>query len=526
MSQSEPGSAAHRAQPPIAFDWVYEGAEAYQWARDTEHWPAPAPQMEVWLHRHWAGGIDRAWEEVGMDAPAFFYRFQFVGPFLYARASPYEQERMVRAVLRYREVSREHGGALNFWLQYCRPRIERVCHELAGLDDRAPLLSVAERWAYGFHQTFTSLAPLFEASMRLKEMLTQALADDGDVTMAEVLQGGDNATKALDAEVYELTELARRTPAAARLITSHEQEDALQALRTEPAASAFVEAFDSIIARHGSRSQGWQLTDPTWRECPAALLALVRTQLASQPKTPAAAQAASEARRADAMARVFSHLPADEHEQFAKTLARLDGYIRIREDRAYWQMMLCGTVRELLLRRGARLVESGALERVDDMLFLDPPDLDEFRGGTLRALADERRGEWKSWLAVTPPAVIGTQDAAVTEPAVAPHVMRGVAASRGVVTGRARLIHSPEDGARLQSGDILVCGMSTPAWTPLFAVAAGIITESGGALSHPAITAREYGIPAVVAVQGAMDRLRDGQRVTIDGGAGTIQLAE
>ena len=102
--------------------------------------------------------------------------------------------------------------------------------------------------------------------------------------------------------------------------------------------------------------------------------------------------------------------------------------------------------------------------------------------------------------------------------------MRGSAASRGVVTGPARIIQNPQDGERLRPGDILVCVMSTPAWTPLFAIAAGIVTETGGPLSHPAITAREYCIPAVVAVKGATERIREGQTITVDGAAGTVSL--
>jgi pyruvate,water dikinase len=93
------------------------------------------------------------------------------------------------------------------------------------------------------------------------------------------------------------------------------------------------------------------------------------------------------------------------------------------------------------------------------------------------------------------------------------------------VTGPARIIANPEDGARMQPGDIMVCVMTTPAWTPLFALASGIVTETGGALSHPAITAREYGIPAVVALEGATTRFKDGQLITVDGAAGTVTAA-
>ena len=90
------------------------------------------------------------------------------------------------------------------------------------------------------------------------------------------------------------------------------------------------------------------------------------------------------------------------------------------------------------------------------------------------------------------------------------------------MTAPVRVLRSLDEAARLQQGEILVCQMTTPAWTPLFAIAAGVITETGGALSHPAITAREYGIPAVTALADAMEKLRDGEVVTVDGLAGTV----
>jgi pyruvate,water dikinase len=133
--------------------------------------------------------------------------------------------------------------------------------------------------------------------------------------------------------------------------------------------------------------------------------------------------------------------------------------------------------------------------------------------------------EVERWFQVVPPALIGTLGAAPAAAETAKGELRGAPASRGQVTGPARILHGPEEGALLRTGDILVCVMTTPAWTPLFSIAAGIITETGGALSHPAITAREYGIPAVVAVKDATTLIRDGQVVTLDGGKGTVSLA-
>jgi pyruvate,water dikinase len=108
-------------------------------------------------------------------------------------------------------------------------------------------------------------------------------------------------------------------------------------------------------------------------------------------------------------------------------------------------------------------------------------------------------------------------------PSGEPGVLTGVAASRGVVTGVARVILSPSDAGRLQPGEILVTRATDPGWTPAFSVIGGAVLEMGGLLSHGAIVAREYGLPAVVNVAGATRELRDGDRVEVDGTNGRVR---
>jgi pyruvate,water dikinase len=106
------------------------------------------------------------------------------------------------------------------------------------------------------------------------------------------------------------------------------------------------------------------------------------------------------------------------------------------------------------------------------------------------------------------------------------HVISGTGASAGQVTGTARVLAGPSDFARMRSGDVLVASITTPAWTTLFAMASGVVTDVGGPLSHSSIVAREYGIPAVLGTSVATRRIRDGQRIRVDGDAGTVTLLE
>ena len=102
--------------------------------------------------------------------------------------------------------------------------------------------------------------------------------------------------------------------------------------------------------------------------------------------------------------------------------------------------------------------------------------------------------------------------------------LRGKPASGGRVTGTARVLHHPSEGARMRPGDILVCVTTTPVWAPLFSIAGGVVTETGGALSSLATVARERGIPTVISVHGATARIRDGQIVTVDGDSGVVLI--
>jgi len=121
---------------------------------------------------------------------------------------------------------------------------------------------------------------------------------------------------------------------------------------------------------------------------------------------------------------------------------------------------------------------------------------------------------------------IGTTGYPTLEQVQAPRVLRGLAASTGVVEGVARLLESPSEGGRLGAGDVLVARFTDPGWTHLFPLAGAIVTEIGGVLSHGALVAREYGLPAVVNVEGATSSIRDGTRVRVNGSEGTVEVLD
>jgi pyruvate,water dikinase len=206
-------------------------------------------------------------------------------------------------------------------------------------------------------------------------------------------------------------------------------------------------------------------------------------------------------------------------------------------------------LRLFFLAVGRGLAADGMLERSDDVFMFTLDELRDLvanadevdRTEHVRALVRSRREELEIASTLTPPPFIGEppEGPPPDSPMVralgrffggppkttqATNELKGNAGSYGVATGPARIARTLEEATKVQPGDILVAVTTMPAWTPLFGVAAAVVTETGGPLSHCAIVAREYGIPAVVGVYGATRVIVDGQQVTVDGGRGTVLL--
>jgi pyruvate,water dikinase len=196
-------------------------------------------------------------------------------------------------------------------------------------------------------------------------------------------------------------------------------------------------------------------------------------------------------------------------------------------------------VRQVCLELGRRFVDRGQLASAADIFCLAFPEVEACfdRGwataGVLRLVADRQARrvrqvsqklpgviEGATWTApATPPAV---PDGAVRDAASGDLVWDGLAAAPGAAVGPACVLVSPHDAERMQRGDVLVAPSTDPGWTPLFLRASAVVMETGGYLSHGAVVAREFGIPAVVNVRDAMGKIRDGDRLRVDGDHGVV----
>ena len=208
----------------------------------------------------------------------------------------------------------------------------------------------------------------------------------------------------------------------------------------------------------------------------------------------------------------------------------------LTEGHNYWiDRMAQSRLRQLSLRIGGRLAAAGWIERADDVLFLDRAEIAAalVAPRDLRDVVAERRERHARYQEIRPPMVVGKAPTAPTVadrfdgPRVLAHTtdeLRGTGASPGIVRGQARVALGPEDFGRIQPGDIIVCPSSNPSWVPVFAIAGGLVTNTGGVICHAAVVAREFGLPAVVGVTDATELVADGRQVEIDGGRGIVHL--
>ncbi|MEU8354458.1 rifamycin-inactivating phosphotransferase [Nonomuraea sp. NPDC048882] len=298
------------------------------------------------------------------------------------------------------------------------------------------------------------------------------------------------------------------------------------------------DAIRSYLGKYGMRCPGEiDITRTRWSENPAMLLPALLGNVRNF--APGAAkrhfeQGLEEARRKerDVLARLRA-LPDGEEkaEETKRMIDRVRAFAGYREYPKYGMISRYFAYKQALLREADRLVDSGVLQEREDIFFLRFEELREVvRTGDVDAgLIQTRREEFRSYETLTPPRVLTSDGEALTgqyRHDDAPEgALIGLPVSAGTVEGRARVVTDMAH-ADLEPGDILVTAYTDPSWTPLFVTAAGLVTEVGGIMTHGAVVAREYGLPAVVGVERATRLIRDGQRIRVHGTNGYVELLD
>ena len=356
----------------------------------------------------------------------------------------------------------------------------------------------------------------------------------GDASLAQTLAGGISGVIAAEMgpDLAALADLLREL-GLAEIVAGNPAARALGLLRADRRAAPFFDRFDAFLKRHGHRCLvEAELRFPRWAEAPEQVI----DQLASTLRFPASAPGnagEAAARRLEATERIEKELGPVKRAAFRRSLGRMHRFTRLRDNGQHYAVRLMLPLRRLYALLGTRWAGRGWLRDADDLFFLVEEELTAATaaggaaGLALQSRADARRVAHDAWFARVAPDALDAagEPVAPALPEGDAETLLGLGASRGTVTGIARVVLTPQEASRLRPGEILVTRSTDPGWTPFFSVIGGAVLEIGGLLSHGAIVAREYGIPAVLNVPGATRRIVDGQRISVDGAAGRVSLA-
>jgi rifampicin phosphotransferase len=346
----------------------------------------------------------------------------------------------------------------------------------------------------------------------------------------------NNITSEMGLALLDVADVIRPHPDVVAFLERVESDDFLDAL---PMVDGGVEARDAIRAwldRYGMRCVGEiDITRPRWSERPSTLVPLILGNVRNFAPGEAArrferGRQGALQKEQEVLARLGA-LPDGERkaEETKRKIDRVRTFIGYREYPKYGLVSRYWVYKRALMEEAERLVKAGVLRAREDSYWLT---FEEFREIVRTRQVDEqlisrRREEFRSYQALTPPRVL-TSDGEMIAGAyrrgdLPAGALVGLAVSAGTVEGRARVILDMAK-ADLEPGDILVTAYTDPSWTPLFVTIAGLVTEVGGLMTHGAVIAREYGLPAVVGVEHATRLIRDGQRIRVHGTEGYVEI--
>ena len=538
---------------PVTFDHEWEKDES--WERDDMHAPFALTPLAQDMFLRVTGAAFSPWYSM-FDAPQRLLPKAFNGYAYFAFRENVPPERQKEQDAWWTQVHRDRIPLTRaLWDDELLPELREMfdwmaaipIEELAAEDAAA---AWEQAWAKGERAWvihFISIMGPYQVLEDLVAAYASAMGPGHDAEALGLVGGGHHVLEDVEEGIEALSAMAAAAPggelaraieeaAAAGNVTD---ELDLDLLRGHPGGDAFVDELERFLAQHGHLGQNHDdLRMASWVEAPRLFLGRIAPRLRS-PAPPAREREAALLRRAaelEANVRAALADKPDELAAFETTLryAREIGWLT--EGHNYWIDRLSQSrLRSLALRTGARLVRDGVFETADDVFFLHREETAAALrdGASRRELVAERRAEHARNEARTAPYWVGripdkpTAEGLFDVPRVASaetDSLKGTGASAGIVRGTARVTLSQDDFGRIQPGDIVVCPSSNPSWVPIFTIAGGLVTNTGGVLSHAAVVAREFGLPAVVGTGDATTKIADGRQVEIDGTAGTVKL--
>ncbi|MBM2810211.1 MAG: phosphoenolpyruvate synthase/pyruvate phosphate dikinase [Chloroflexi bacterium] len=535
-------------------DWLTRGeVPAGFWARE-DHFPLPITPMFASMVTGIASfGFRAAFDELSIPAPA--RQYVVVDGYAYGGSWPDAQRPTREGLAAFEEkVATQHWrSVLGRWPQIRRGAIE-ILRQIQGMDLGAlsdddlhghirDLDGHLRDWmAVHFTNNISAVPPLHAFATSCQERLGLQ-----DTEALELLAG---ASEASSRSATLMEGLAAKVIAQPLLRAALDRADA--ASRSE-----IQELFRPYLEEYGWRSPEFEFCLPTAAEQPEQVVQLLREAVTRLEAGKGGAAEAARQRTETRIAQLKVQLPDDAARAgFEARVRETQQVYGVRDDDVGLTLWGLGLMRQALLEAGRRLTERGILADRGQVLFLLPRDLDEALSATpapdLRERADIRHADFLRQQTTDPPHVFGAapgpppplplsddarrvlaalawfrnrMGAAAPQPAEGQE-LRGLGASSGAYRGLARVIRAVDELDRVGPGEVLICPTTNPSWTEVFARIGALVADGGGILSHPAILAREFGIPAVLGTWTATKTIPDGAVVEVDGSAGLVRWTD
>lgn len=384
---------------------------------------------------------------------------------------------------------------------------------------------------------FLIIAVIGISFQMLGTLLGRYFGNESEEVRSKLVSGvTGNATMETNKRIWDLAAKAKASPALSSALRRLSGAELRTELRQSQEGRDFLADLDEFLREYGHREVRMDILYPTWSEDPGPVLSFIRAYLdVAESSSPHLQQERLIKQREDLVQTVRSRMGRDwrgrviELPLFNWILKHTQVQTRERDTMHFELTRLLPPFRRMLFELGRRWSVRGILATPEDIFFLTLEEMVEVAETPrpMEEMVARRRVEYQQSRIRKAPGIIRDGEEISQERTAFAAVagqLRGVAGSPGVAHGIARVIRGPEEFHMLQSGEILVAPLTNPVWTPLFAIAGGLVTEVGGILSHGAIVAREYGIPAVMAASEATKILQEGQPVTVDGNKGIVLI--
>ncbi|PEP71964.1 phosphoenolpyruvate synthase [Bacillus wiedmannii] len=387
-----------------------------------------------------------------------------------------------------------------------------------------------------FHpQSMAVIMAGMDASTWINEKMEQWLGEKNSAdTLSQSVQ--NNITSEMGLALLDVADVIRPYPEVIAYLQHVENDNFLDELVQFKGGEKARDAILTFLNKYGMRCSGEiDITKTRWSEKPTTIIPMILNNIrdfeagASKRKFEKGLQEALN--KEEELLERLQHLPegTQKVEETKRMIRNIRNCIGYREYPKYGMINRYFIYKQALLKEAEQLVQNGVIHEVDDIYYLTFEELHEVvRTNKLDyEVIHKQKNEYKLYEKLTPPRVMTSDGEIITgkykRENLPADAIVGLPVSSGVVEGRARIILNMEE-ANLEEGDILITAFTDPGWTPLFVSIKGLVTEVGGLMTHGAVIAREYGLPAVVGVENATKRIKDGQRIRVHGTEGYVEV--